>query len=57
MADRKKLDKIHDDTEFYEHQVLGVRWGVRKPSWINSDEMGLGKSLQAITVGAVDFQR
>lgn len=57
MADRKKLDKIHDDTDYYQHQVEGVRWGVRKPSFIIADEMGLGKSLTSVTVAAVDFQR
>jgi len=57
MADRKSLRMIHDDTDYYEHQVLGVRWGVRRPSFLNADEMGLGKSLQASTVAAVDFER
>src|SRR6478609_6989199 len=57
MATRKNLPMIHDDTDYYQHQVDGVRWGVRKPSFINADEMGLGKSLQAATVAAVDFNR
>jgi SNF2-related domain len=57
MADRKNLAKIHDETDYYEHQVEGVRWGVRKPSWLLADEMGLGKSLTALTVAAVDFER
>ena len=57
MATRKNLPMIHDDTDYYQHQVDGVRWGARKPSFINADEMGLGKSLQAATVAAVDFNR
>ena len=57
MAERKSLTKIHDDTDFFEHQVSAVRWGVRKPSFLLADEMGLGKSLTAATVAAVDFER
>lgn len=57
MADRKNLRMIHDETDFFEHQVTGVRWGVRKPSFGLTDEMGLGKSLTALTVAAVDFER
>src|SRR4051812_26001195 len=57
MAARKPLDKIHDETDYYQHQVDGVRWAVRKPSFLIADEMGLGKSLTAATVAAVDFQR
>ena len=57
MADRKNLRMIHDETDYYEHQVNGVRWGVRKPSFLLADEMGLGKSLTALTVAAIDFER
>ena len=57
MAPRKSLTKIHDDTDFFQHQVSGVRWAVRKPSFLLADEMGLGKSLTAATVAAVDFER
>jgi SNF2 family DNA or RNA helicase len=54
---RKALDKIHDDTEYYDHQISGVRQMSKMQSFILADEMGLGKSLQALTVAAVDFQR
>lgn len=57
MANRKSLDKIRDETDYYQHQVDAVRWGVRKPSFLLADEMGLGKSLSAATVAAVDFER
>jgi SNF2 family DNA or RNA helicase len=57
MVERKSLDKIKDDVEFYQHQVDGVRLGARLSSFILADEMGLGKSLEAATVAAVDFQR
>ncbi len=57
MAPRKHLDKIKDEVEFYEHQIAGVRWGARRPSFILADEMGLAKTLSSATVAAVDFQR
>lgn len=54
---RKNLEKIHDETEYYQHQVDGVRMMAAMPSFLLADEMGLGKSLQALTVAAIDFQR
>lgn len=57
MADRKMLTYINDDLDFYEHQVGGVRWCARKQSFILADDMGLGKSLQALTTFAVDVER
>jgi hypothetical protein len=56
-ATRKSLDKIHDDVEFYAHQLDGVRQLANWSSFILADDMGLGKSLQALTVAAIDFQR
>ena len=55
-ASRGKLKMIHDDVEYYEHQVTGVRTLCRMGNAILADEMGLGKSLQALTVYAVDCQ-
>lgn len=52
---RGSLTKIHDDVEFYPHQVEGIRKMVRMGSLILADEMGLGKSLQALTICAVDY--
>lgn len=54
---RKSLDKIHDDTEYYQHQLEGIRTMAGMQSFLLADEMGLGKSLQALTVAAIDFQR
>jgi SNF2 family DNA or RNA helicase len=54
---RKSLDKIHDETEYYDHQLDGIRKMAGMGSFLLADEMGLGKSLQALTVAAIDFQR
>jgi len=54
---RKPLALIHDDVKFYEHQIDGVREMTTMTSFILGDDMGLGKSLQALTVAAVDYQR
>lgn len=56
-ATRKALAKIHDDTEYYQHQLDGIRQMAGMQSFLLADEMGLGKSLQALTVAAIDFQR
>lgn len=57
MSDRKMLEKIYDDVEFYQHQIDGVRLMAKMSSVILADDMGLGKSLQALTTAAVDFER
>ena len=54
---RKSLDKIHDWVEYYPHQLEGIRTLARMGSFTLCDEMGLGKSIQAFTVAAIDFQR
>lgn len=48
---------LHDWIEFYQHQVDGVRELARRRSFILADDMGLGKSLEALTVFAVDVIR
>lgn len=48
---------IHDDISFYNHQIEGVRWMLRRDSCINADDMGLGKSIQALTNYAGDVVR
>jgi SNF2 family DNA or RNA helicase len=55
-AERKRLDWIPDSLEYYPHQVDGVRELARLGSAICGDEMGLGKSVEALTVFAVDVQ-
>ena len=57
VTTHKKLTFIHDDTEFYPHQVEGIRTLARRSSFLLADEPGLGKSLQALTVFAIDVQR
>lgn len=54
---RKRLSKIKDDVEFYKHQIEGVRQMAGMSSVILADDMGLGKSLQAATVAAIDFEK
>lgn len=54
MATRKKMPYIRDDLEYYKHQVDGIRHMARMKSFILADQMGLGKSLEALTVFAID---
>jgi SNF2 family DNA or RNA helicase len=52
---RKSLEPwIKDEVHFYPHQIDGVRTLARRRSFLLADDMGLGKSLQALTVFAVD---
>ena len=57
LAVRKSLRYIHDDCEYYPHQIEGIRKLARWGSFILADEPGLGKSLQALTVFAIDVER
>lgn len=54
---RKSLKYIHDDLVYYPHQIVGVRELARRNSFILADDMGLGKSIQALTVAAIDFEQ
>lgn len=56
-APRRSLKWIYDDVEFYPHQVDGVREMQKMTSFLLCDEMGLGKSLQAMTVFAIDVEQ
>lgn len=56
MSDRGDLVKIKRETAFYPHQVEGVRKMARIRSFLLADDMGLGKSLQSLTVAAIDFE-
>lgn len=57
-AYRKSLEPwIKDEVEYYEHQVVGIRQLARRKSWLLADDMGLGKSLQALTIFAIDVVR
>ncbi len=58
QPDRKSMEPwIKDDIHFYSHQIEGVRRMATMRSALLCDEMGLGKSLQAITVFAIDVKR
>lgn len=51
---RKSMQWIKDSTEYYPHQIIGIRVLSRQRNFILADEMGLGKSLQALTIFAID---
>ncbi len=58
VATRKSLHPfIKDEIEYYQHQVDGIRTLARRRSFILGDDMGLGKSLQALTVFGIDVFR
>lgn len=51
LAPRKSMEPwLLDSVKFYDHQVEGVRKLMRWKSFLLADDMGLGKSLQALTV-------
>lgn len=57
-APRKSLEPwIKDEVEYYPHQVEGIRHLARIRSFLLSDDMGLGKSLEALTTFAIDVAR
>jgi len=54
---RKSLEPwLFDSVKFYPHQVDGIRWLLRKRSFLLADDMGLGKSLQALTIFCADVK-
>lgn len=57
-ARRKTLEPwVFDSVEYYQHQADGVRKLMQMKSALLADDMGLGKSLQAMTVFAVDVKQ
>src|SRR6478735_8901460 len=55
---RKSLEPwIYDTVQYYPHQVEGIRLLANRTSFLLADDMGLGKSLQALTVFAIDVVR
>ena len=55
---RKSLEPfIKDEVKYFDHQIEGVRILAKRKSFLLGDDMGLGKSLQALTVFAVDVKR
>lgn len=57
LARRKSLKMIHDDFEYYTHQLRGIRQMAGMTGCLLADEMGLGKTVQGITVAALAVQR
>lgn len=55
---RKSMEPfLRDDVEFYRHQIDGIRSMMKMRNFLLADDMGLGKSLQAITVCIGDIYR
>jgi SNF2 family DNA or RNA helicase len=46
---------LYDSVEYYPHQIEGIRQLARQRSFLLADDMGLGKSLQALTVFIIDI--
>lgn len=58
LHNRKSLAPfLYDTVEYYPHQVEGIRTLARMQNFLLADDMGLGKSLQALTVAAIDIKR
>lgn len=58
LANRKSLEPwLYDTIEYYPYQVEGVRKLARMQNFLLADDMGLGKSLQTLTVAAIDVKR
>jgi SNF2 family DNA or RNA helicase len=57
-TERKSLEPfLKDDVQYYPHQVPAIRDMARMNSFLLADDMGLGKSLQALTVFCIDVKR
>lgn len=55
--ERKSLAPwLYDTVEYYPHQIEGVRKLATMRNFLLADDMGLGKSLQALTVAAIDVK-
>lgn len=55
---RKSMEPwLKDSVEFYPHQIEGIRILARMRNFILADDMGLGKSIQALTVFIIDVVR
>ncbi len=58
IGKRKSLHPwIFDTVEYYPHQIEGVRHLAGWKNFLLADDMGLGKSLQAMTIFAIDVYR
>jgi SNF2 family DNA or RNA helicase len=55
---RKSMEPyLKDEVQFYDHQISGIRQMMGMRNVLLADDMGLGKSLQAITVAVGDVIR
>jgi SNF2 family DNA or RNA helicase len=58
LNQRKSLmPYLYDTVEYYDHQIEGIRKMARMQNLLLADDMGLGKSLQALTVATIDVVR
>lgn len=58
LQNRKSLQPwLYDTVEYYSHQLDGVRQLAKMRNFLLADDMGLGKSLQALTVATIDVVR
>lgn len=48
---------LYDTVEYYPHQIEGIRKLAKMQNFLLADDMGLGKSLQSLTVAAIDVKR
>lgn len=55
---RKSMEPwIKDEVEYYPHQIEAIRDLAARKSFLLADDMGLGKSLQALTIFGIDVVR
>lgn len=57
QARKSMMPYMYDGVEYYPHQIEGIRKLARMQNFLLADDMGLGKSLQALTVAAIDVKR
>lgn len=56
-APRKSLEPfLKDSVEYYKHQTDAIRKLINMKSFLLADDMGLGKSLQSLTVFCIDVK-
>lgn len=56
-TERGSLRKISDSFVYYPHQLEGIRELAKRTSFLLADAPGLGKTCQALTVAAIDFEK
>jgi SNF2 family DNA or RNA helicase len=58
MAEHAILPMMrHDEFDYRDYQIAGIRWMANRGSCILGDQPGLGKTLQCLTLAAIDFNR